>query len=38
MKYSTVVNKKLKAQTKQFFWFARMESEKADVVLMHCLL
>ena len=38
IKYSTVVNENLKAQAKQFFWFARMESEKADIVLMHCLL
>jgi len=38
IKYSTVVNENLKAQAKQFFWFARMEAEKADIVLMHCLL
>jgi len=38
IKYSTVINEKLKAQAKHFFWFARMESEKADIVLMHHLL
>jgi hypothetical protein len=38
IKYITVVNEKLKAQAKQFFWFARLESEKADTVLMHHLL
>jgi hypothetical protein len=38
IKYSKVVNETLKAQAKQFFWFARMESEKADVLLMYHLL
>jgi hypothetical protein len=35
IKYSAVVNEKLKAQAKQFLLFARMKSEKADIVLMH---
>jgi hypothetical protein len=35
---STVVNEKLKAEAKQFFCFARIESEKADIVMMHRLL
>jgi hypothetical protein len=38
IKYSTVFNEKLKAQAKQFFWFARMECENVDVALMHHLL
>jgi hypothetical protein len=38
IKYSTVVNDKLKSQTKRFVWFARMESEKADILLKHRLL
>ena len=37
VKYSAVVNEKLKAQSKQFLCFARMESEKADVVLVRRL-
>jgi hypothetical protein len=37
VKYSAVVNEKLEAQSKQFLCFARMESEKADVVLVHSL-
>ena len=37
IKYSTVVNEKLKAQAKQFFWFTRMAPEKADVAFMNRL-
>jgi len=37
IKYSAVVNEKFKAQSKQFLCFARMVSEKADIVLVHSL-
>jgi len=37
VKCSAVVNEKLKAQSKQFLCFARMESEKADVLLVRRL-
>jgi hypothetical protein len=37
IKYNKVFNEKLKAQAKQLFWFARMDSEKAYVALMHRL-
>jgi len=38
IKYNTVVNENWKHKQNSSFWFAGMESEKADIVLKHRLL
>jgi hypothetical protein len=37
IKHDKVFNKIWKDKQNSSFWFARMDSEKADVALMHCL-
>jgi len=37
IKYDKVFNENWKHKQNNSFWFARMDSEKADVALIHCL-